>query len=206
MKIQSIKMKRVLAFFISVMLLMSAVPSLADADYLAITTSEVRVYSGADLESSEGTLPKNSLVMASAPQSGAQQVRLDGKTGYIRESLTKKVDDIADKAVLNEDAKLYKSADRNSESMQLKKDAKVYLLDERDGWAWVALAGDRVEECIAGYMDKSLLTIVEVKRTPAPTLTPAATPASTDYVDPVNGKITFCRIDAYANANSLAIR
>ena len=105
-------MKRLAAAILVLLLLMTtaaAPAALAETFSAIVTVEEMLVYRDAKLQAQAGTLPKDTVVRVKSYSGRAAKISYSGKTGYAPVSDMKALDDVAKKAVVNTDAKMYKS-------------------------------------------------------------------------------------------------
>ena len=180
---------RLTAAALIVLLLSLALPSAVAETFSAIVTAEeMTVYRDAKLQARSGELSKDTVVRIQAYAGKAAKITYAGKTGYAKVADMKAVDDVAKKAVVNANARVYKTASAKAKSVKVKKGAKVYVLSTSGIWAQVEKDG------AVGYMKASVLTRADDDwRTSAdPTPTPA----------PEKGTVVSNTLPVYKKANT----
>ena len=200
---------------VTILLLLTtmAVPALAETFSAIVTAEEMMVYRDAKLQAQAGTLPKDTIVRIRAYSGKAAKISYSGKTGYAKVADMKAVDDVAKKAVVNANARVYKTPGDNAKSAKIKKGARVYVLSWSGKWAQVEQNGN------VGYMKLSALTKADddwstATATPAPKATPAPTDESVSITptetpsteNAAKGTVTVASLPIYKTASSKAAR
>ena len=146
--------KRLTAAVMILLLLTSmAVPAaLAETFSAIVTAEEMMVYRDAKLQAQAGTLPKDAIVRVKSYSGKAAKISYSGKTGYAPVADMKSLDDVAKKAVVNADSKVYQKPGADAKTAKVKQGAKVYVLAWSGKWAKVEKDGK------VGYMKLSALT------------------------------------------------
>ena len=146
--------KRLTAAVMILLLLTSmAVPAaLAETFSAIVTAEEMMVYRDARLQAQAGTLPKDAIVRVKSYSGKAAKISYSGKTGYAPVADMKSLDDVAKKAVVNADSKVYQKPGADAKTAKVKQGAKVYVLAWSGKWAKVEKDGK------VGYMKLSALT------------------------------------------------
>ena len=204
-------MKRLTAaVFILLLLMNMAVPAaLAETFWAIVTSAEMMVYKDAKLQAQAGTLPKDTLVRVKAYSGKAAKISYSGKTGYAPVAELRAVDDVAKKAVVNADAKVYKTPGGDGKSAKVKKGTKVYVLSWSGKWAQVEKGGK------VGYMKLTALSKADdnwqtaedraaAEATASATISPEATIAPTEIPsteDAEQGSVTAKRLTIYKTAS-----
>lgn len=148
------RMKRLAAAVLVLLLLLTGVAPVALAETFPaiVTVEEMLVYRDAKLQAQAGTLLKDTVVRVKSYSGKAAKISYSGKTGYAPVADMKSLDDVAKKAVVNADAKLFKKPGGEGKSQKIKKGAKVYVITWSGKWARVEHDGS------VGYMKLSALT------------------------------------------------
>lgn len=196
-------MKRLTAAVMVLLLMMTlAVPSALAETFSAIVTAErMMVYRDAKLQAQAGTLPKDSIVRVKAYSGKAAKISYSGKTGYAAVSDLKAVDDVAKKAVVNADAKVYKTPSADAKAKKVKKGAKVYVLSWSGKWAQVEKDGS------VGYMKLTALTKADDNwKTAEPESTASAAPTATPAPETGTPAKAVKKLNVYKKASSSAAK
>lgn len=191
------EMKRLTAAVLILLLLTTAaVPAaLAETFSAIVTADQMMVYRDAKLQAQTGTLPKDTVVRVKAYSGKAAKITYSGETGYAPVADLKAVEDVAKKAIVTKNAKVYKEADIDAKATKIKKGSKVYVLAWEETWAKVEKGGS------VGYMKLSALAKAddnwEVASTAsaAPETTPA--PEASE-----KGTVTSKTLPVYKKADS----
>lgn len=202
-------MKRLTAaVFILLLLTTMAVPAAVAETFSAIVTAgEMMVYKDARLQAQAGALPKDTIVRVKAYSGKAAKISWSGKTGYAPVSALKAVDDVAKKAVVNADAKVYSLPGGEGKSAEVKKGTKVYVLSWSGKWAQVEKGGK------VGYMKLTALSKADDNwqtaedRAATATVAPDATIAPTETPSTENAEqatVTSKKLNIYKTASTKA--
>ena len=145
----------VAAVLAALLLMMSAVPAMAETFSAIVTSKTMAVYGDVSMSQKLGTLEKNSVVRVVGYSTSIAKISYKGRVGYARISDMKKVDDIAKKAVLNASAPIYQSPDPESLSVTGPQGVRLYVLAVQEDWAMVEREG------AVGYVKTGFLTATD---------------------------------------------
>ena len=190
-------MKRLAAAILVLLLLMTtaAVPAaLAETFSAIVTAEEMLVYRDAKLQAQAGTLPRDTVVRVKSYSGKAAKISYSGKTGYAPVSDMKALDDVAKKAVVNTDAKMYKKPGGDGKAQKVKKGAKVYVITWSGKWARVEQDGS------VGYMKLSALTKADDNWQTAEATDAASTASASETAQ--KGTVTLETLPVYKKANA----
>ncbi|MBR2698737.1 MAG: SH3 domain-containing protein [Clostridia bacterium] len=188
-------MKRLAAAILVLLLLTTtaAVPAaLAETFSAIVTAEEMLVYRDAKLQAQASTLPKDTVVRVKSYSGKAAKIDYSGKTGYAPVSDMKALDDVAKKAVVNTDAKMYKKPGGDGKAQKVKKGAKVYVISKSGKWARVEQDGS------VGYMKLSALTKADDNWQTAEASAEATSASETAQ----KGTVTLKTLPVYKKANA----
>ncbi|MBR1821753.1 MAG: SH3 domain-containing protein, partial [Clostridia bacterium] len=179
-------LKRLAAALLAAMLLLlNAAPAMAETFSAVVTAKSMAVYGEASMSRQLGTLEKNTVVRVIGYSTKVAKISYNGNTGYAKISDMKRVDDLAQKAVLNAAAPVYKAPQTDSASVKAPAGTRLYVLAESGEWAMVEKNG------VVGYVKGEYLTEADENWS-----TPAATPTAAASITE-NG-ITVRSFDAVA--------
>ena len=184
---------RLTAVVLTVLLLLTmASPALAETFSAIVTAEEMMVYRDAKLQAQAGTLPKDTIVRIRAYSGRAAKISYSGKTGYAKVADMKSVDDVAKKAVVNANTKVYKKPSDDAKTAKVKKGSKVYVLSWSGKWAQVEKDGS------VGYMKLTALDKADDDwKTQAPEATPTPAPQASE-----KGTVSIGTLPVYKSAST----
>ena len=181
-------MKKVMAYILITILVISCTPvALAETFSAIVTSGSMAVYGNASLSKKLGTLKKGTVVLVTDYSGKVAKIKYNGKTGYAAVSAMDAVEDVAEKAIVNTKSRVYQYAKTSSKNTVIKKGTELYILATSGKWARVERDGN------VGYMNLSHLTIVDDFTNPIATATPV--PTATPTPEP---EITVKVFEAYA--------
>ncbi|MBR0368180.1 MAG: SH3 domain-containing protein [Clostridia bacterium] len=189
-------MKRLAAAILVLLLLMTtaaAPAALAETFSAIVTVEEMLVYRDAKLQAQAGTLPKDTVVRVKSYSGKAAKISYSDKTGYAPVSDMKSLDDVAKKAVVNTNARMFKKPGGDGKAQKVKKGARVYVIAKSGKWARVEQDGS------VGYMKLSVLTEADDNWQTAETAAATATPAPETAK---KGTVTSKKLPVYKKANA----
>ena len=144
--------RRIAALLLAVALLLAGAPSALAASFTAVVTAgSMQVYRDAELSDKLGKLNKNSVVRVSGYSDGVARITFNGVTGYAMSADMDRIEDVAKKALLVANSKIYASPNRNSVNVLGKKGLRLYVIAAKNGWAMVEMNGN------VGYVETDRL-------------------------------------------------
>ena len=138
--------KRVTAALLALVLVCGMAPALAESFSAIVTSNSTAVYRDVAMTEKAGDLKKNTVVRVVGYSATVAKISYQGISGYAKISDLKRVEDVADKAVTNAAAKVYKSPDTQSQSANVSAGTRLYVLAKSGEWAQVEKGG------AVGYM------------------------------------------------------
>lgn len=174
MKITKFVRTRVAAMILAAaLMLMTAVPALAETFSAIVTASEMTVYSDAKLSAAQGMLDHGEVVRVTAYTGKAARIEYDGKTGYAKVDDMKAVDAVGTKAVTNTTTRVYATPSESAKSASLSSGTRLYVLSWTSDWAQVERDGN------VGFVKLTALTRTDDDwNVPTPTPDPTPKPAA----------------------------
>lgn len=185
------------AVLAALLLLMSAAPAMAEKFSAIVTADSMAVYGEASLSRQLGTLNKNTVVQITGYTSTIARISYNGKVGYAKVSDMKRVDEDAQKAVLNTAAPVYKEAQTDSLSVKAPEGTRVYILAESGDWSMVERNG------YVGYVKTANLTKTDENwKIPDATPTNATTTTSNGITVRTYSAVTLSKTKVYKSAST----
>ena len=195
---------RLTAAILAVLLLLSiATPALAETFSAIVTSNRMTVYRDAAMTQPQGSLARYTIVSVTAYSGRAAKIRYSGKTGYASINDMRAVEAVGVKAVTNQAAKVYQSANVRARSAAVPQGTQLYVLAISDSWAMV------VKGQALGFMNVSALTKADDNwRTPDPnaTATPAPAAPARSSDTGINGTVRVSKLAVYKKANAKSTR
>ena len=133
--------KWTVAILMAALLLGSGIPAMAETFSAIVSAKSMTVYGDAAMSEKLGTLDKYAVVRVVGYSNAIAKISYEGKIGYARIKDMKRVDAVAEKAVLKSEAPVYASPDVQSASVSAPAGTKLYLLAESGDWAMVERGG-----------------------------------------------------------------
>ena len=144
---------RLLAAMLTALLLLSvATPAVAETFSAIVTSNSMAIYKDAAKTVRIGSLPKNTVVRVSSYTGGTARISYGDNSGYASISSMKSVDSVASKALVNQTARVYRSASLDSPFVKVKAGTRVYVLASSGNWSRVEKDG------AVGYMITATLS------------------------------------------------
>ncbi len=125
----------------AVLLLCSAAPALADTFSAIVSGKAAVVYGDVSMSDKLGTLAPKSVVRVTGYSNTIAKISYKGHIGYMKISGLKRVEDVAEKAVANAAAPVYRAADTTSASVTVPAGTRLYVLARKGDWAQVEKGG-----------------------------------------------------------------
>ena len=160
--------KLIAVILAAALLLIGAAPAMAETFSAIVSAKTMAVYGDASMSQKLGTLDKYAVVRVVGYSNTIAKISYEGKIGYAKIADMKRVDAVADKAVLNAAAPVYSSPDEQSESINAPEGTKLYLLAESGDWAMVERSGH------VGYVKTQFVQKVTEDALPGATTQPDA--------------------------------
>lgn len=182
-------MRKLLSLLLALLLLFASLPAWADAEFSAyIKSSSATIYSDAKLETSAGALKKNTVVTVLAYKNGVAKIQYKNRIGFARVSDLGRVSDIASRATLVRESKVYSKASTKSSYVTVSAGTEVYVLKVTGACAMIERKGK------VGYVHKNCLSLYaaeEPKKEEAPEV----------VYEEYEAKVTASSLRVYASAN-----
>ncbi len=160
--------KLTVAILAAALLLTGGIPALAETFSAIVSADSMAVYGDPSMSEKLGTLDKYDVVRVVGYSNTIAKISYEGKVGYAKIADMKRVDAVAEKAVLKSAAPVYASPDEQSESVNAPAGMKLYLLAESGEWAMVERSGH------LGYVKADAVQRYEEEASPDATPQPDA--------------------------------
>lgn len=182
-------MRKLLSLLCALLILCASLPAWADSEFSAyIKSSRATIYSDAKLKSPAGSLKKNTVVTVLAYQNGIAKIQYKSRVGFARVSDLGRVSDIARRATIVCESKVYSKASTKSSYVTVSAGTEVYVLKVTGACAMIERGGK------VGYIHKNNLSLYASEETKK------EEKAEVVYVE-YEAKVTSASLRVYASAN-----
>lgn len=183
-------MRKLLSLLCALLVLCASLPARADGEFSAyIKSRSATIYSDAKLKTTAGSLKKNTIVTVLAYKNGVAKLQYKSRVGFARVSDLGRVSDIASRATLVCESKVYSKASTKSSYTTVSAGTEVYVLKVTGACAMIERGGK------VGYVHKNCLSLYasdESEKEETPEI----------VYEEYEAKVTAASLRVYASANT----